>query len=913
MSERFVLSSGAAVAPPVVRTAGLSIRDLDGLRFHESVKRIDELLDAREWLAAEGESLSRSLFDVIGELDDAALRPRLIGLRRALHRVRRPQSGEWSEPVRAVLPPGLRRRAGAWIDVLADHDHALTMLPGAFDDEMRSTLEVLRDVTGHPRFRRALSQASPSLYGELEKWLTGTTPRPRRQVAVRLAKYAARAAAKTSPYSTFTISGIGRWTGGGPAEQAHDGPAVRLLKTAPVGTVLEIDGAVLQNIIRAVCSQPEMRTLLTLRVNPSLVADDRQIVFLSRPPGESIVTLPAVPAIMECLRIVRSGPAPRLGELCDRLAAGHAAGRDRVERFVLGLADKGVLEWELPVADHAQDPLGDLRAWLGQANSGVLPEVVPLLERARDELRRAPAVEDVAAHRRRRERLHRTIEDLAGGVGLPSLTSGRSEASLLHENAVHTDVSATCSATLWRPALEDLDTVRRWLAAVNPGLSLRVVLGRYFRETFGAGSAVPLIHLQRALHEELGRDGSAARSAVAAEMARILKAPPLTPGTGPSSGSVPRLAELSRIRAEARAAVLLPPDEDGVVRVPPASLADLAGDYPSWVPSIGSIGCYVQAFQRRDALHLVLNVAHAGYGRGRSRLRYLVERAGGTAPEPGRWDERDERDERDDGPLLAELSGGFFSSPNMRSPSAPFEIDYPFTTSDRPRARRIGVGDLTAVHDPDSDLVRLVSGSHSAEVVPLHLGMMADILLPPAARFLTHAFGPTYYMHPSVFMLAPDSSPSVPGETVAFPRIEVGRVVLQRARWVVPLTRFPVQRAGDTDADHLLRLSEWRRSSEVPRHCFARVWPKGLQDGGDGGDGGVRWDGWVREKARKPVYVDFENWYLVSALERMLKGSSPVVILEEALPGPAHLPATGEDGRVTEVLVEISERGVRAA
>jgi hypothetical protein len=289
----------------------------------------------------------------------------------------------------------------------------------------------------------------------------------------------------------------------------------------------------------------------------------------------------------------------------------------------------------------------------------------------------------------------------------------------------------------------------------------------------------------------------------------------------------------------------------------------------------------------------VLNVAHSGHGRGHNRLRHLVMRAQGQPPD--RWPTPP------GGPILAELSGMFGTALNLRRPGVGHEIDYPFTTSGRPDSELISLSELVVRHDGEADLVRLWSTRRDAEVVPLHLGMMADILLPPVARLLTQCFSPAYFVHPSMSLLAEEADlADMPESIVRYHRVMVGRVVVRRARWLVPAALMPVREPHDTDAGFLLRLVEWLSANGLPTRCFVRVWPDDLWGGG-----GARIDRWVLEKAHKPVFVDFANWYLVMAFERMLGGS--VVVFEEALPTADEGLQLEGDPRVSEFLIEISE------
>ncbi|MGI5282698.1 lantibiotic dehydratase [Nonomuraea polychroma] len=866
MNLRLTLPSGALVhSPLVVRVAGLPASLLGTLRFGESFAEAERLAELDSRLTAKAGELADALYPIIGSSAGADFKSQLVGLRRALHRRRVPEGGEWNAKVAAALPADTAAKIDAWVSDLNDYGHRRLRLSATLDRETPAKLAALRDAGGHPGFRRALSAASPLLYEELSKWLADSTRKVRRSPLVRLAKYVTRAATKTSPFSTFTISGTALW--------APHGPAVALDGGATPAGVLELDGLLLRLLYQALCDDPRLGRSLRVRVNPSATPHQGMIGFLGPQSSEPILSTPATPAITRCLEIVGESTGLTLSDLRDRLAEGHDA-LPTVQRFLDALLAAGLLERLPPVPDHAADPLGPLSRWLGTYEDDDIAEVRTMVERARGELLRRVPVADVESQRTRLHVLQRAIAELRDRLGLPRGGDLRA----FHESAVFTGPVASCSLPRWRTALEDLDAVRRWLAALDPALPLRVALGAFCGERFGPGVRVPFLLLHRAMHEELTRCDSRHGRLLNA----VLNAPP---GEPVASLGVPRMRELNRIQRMARQAIAAAPFKDGVRSIAPFVLTSLAAGWPEWLPTPPSLACYVQVISEQGRIRLVVNAAHTGFGRGRSRVLQLIRQAGGAAPADLTWQTAPPE------PLIAELGGTFASSLNRRMPSAAYEIDYPFATSGRPAGERLPLSDLEAVHDPRTRMVGLVSKRLGCAVRPLHLGMMADILLPPAARLLALGFGSSYYLYPSMPLL-PEPGEDHSKAVASLPRVEIGRVVVQRARWVAPTAEVPVQEKGERDADYYLRLVAWVRSHGMPTRCFVRA-PVGRQ-------GRL---GAILDKSRKPVYVDFANWLLVMVFDRMVRGAGPVVVFEEALPDPE-----SGTGSVTEFLLEISER-----
>ncbi|MEV4138389.1 lantibiotic dehydratase, partial [Dactylosporangium sp. NPDC049742] len=269
------------------------------------------------------------------------------------------------------------------------------------------------------------------------------------------------------------------------------------------------------------------------------------------------------------------------------------------------------------------------------------------------------------------------------------------------------------------------------------------------------------------------------------------------------------------------------------------------------------------------------------------RWTHLAARAGATpitpAPAAPAMDRRD-------GPIVAELAGLFGSALNLRTALSTHEISYPGAADTRPPGQRIALGALRVRLDPGTGLLELFDAGTGRRVIPVHAGMMADLLLPPAARLLLAAFGPAYLVHPAWPVLCPLLDPATVTTPTFLPRVEVGRVVLQRARWLVPAAAVPRQRPGDTGAGHLRRLLAWQRDIGIPRASFVRLW-----------DLEQAWGQRAFTKARKPVYVDLANWYAVQNLDRLLADWSGLVTFEEPLPAPQD---TG--GRVTELMFELT-------
>jgi hypothetical protein len=862
---------------PVVRVAGRPVGILSGLRCPGAAAMIGEILDLDALLVAEADPVGTALHDVIATLPPGdPARPLLVGLRRAVHAARPPRPREWDDATATLLPPGVAASTRAWVDAVRTRQRLVGALPAVLAAETATALDAVLAAADEPGFRRALARSSPTLDGELQRWLTDGR-RPRARAVVRLARYLARAATKTSPYATFTVSGLGRWSRDDP-----DGPALPAPAVGPPTTVLELDHLLVTAVRRAVLARggPVADPPLRIGAGAALTADE--VVAIGPPPGEPVAAVGLTPAVATCLDTLgRPDGAERprsvvVAALVDAGAEPAAAGR-----FVDRLVELGVLHTGGPRPDDPSllsglppRPSGpDLPDPAGLPGLPGLPGLLDLLDlRALEaELRRDLPADDVAAHRTRLHAVAHQAAAVADAVGLTGAArlARQRPGAVSHEHAVASGPPAVLALHAWRPVLDDLEVVRRWLAVHDPTLPLRLVLGDWVAARIGPGATLPFVALHHAIRRELA---AGPPDDLGGELARRLDLAGAVAADELEHAPVARLRELAALRL----AATTPPAHGAASAVTAA--------VPPWLTDPGSVACYVQPLVTDGRPAVVLDTVTVGYGRGRTRLRHLMGcatplRPHHCLPEP------------------VELSGTFGTALNLRAPATRYEMEYPGTTGTRPPAERIRFGALLARHDPRTGLVGLVDPARDLPVRLVHLGLMVDQLLPPAARLAVRIGGFTA-MPPGWSEPAPPRP--LPGEVLSTPRVEVGTVTLRRARWWVGEGAMPGRVPGEDDATLLLRVARWRHRHGIPARGFVRAGAAGSATGA------------VFDKSRKPLYVDWESWPLVATVERLLRGptgstgSAGTVVIEEAHPDPGAAPA---GHRVTELIVEVSGCG----
>ncbi|MFI1330284.1 lantibiotic dehydratase [Streptomyces sp. NPDC020845] len=835
---------------PVVRVAGVPRSALAVLNTPKSFELAEHILQAREQVTEEGRRIADALHPVIGALPEPALRPRVIGLRRAAHQGRAPRAAEWDTAVRAALPGPLAVRIRRWIDRRAQCGEHVESLAAVLQEETHGSLAALREALAHPRFRQGLLHATPELDDVLDRWIAAPGhPPPGTKALVSLARYLSRAAVKTSPQGTFTATGQGRWTADGP--WLHTGDLERR------ATTTELNLARLRRIADGLLrAHPALRDILRLRLNPALNVADGTLRLIAPGPGARVTAFPAVDR------------APQLLDTLSNLDGATAADAGPgVRRFVAA----GILQQDLPLDDLEPCHLDALIAWLtdnSRVDNGpaALGDTLGALTALRSALLRSPRPADHAERRHRARTARDRLLAVERALRLPA-PGEPYERRPVHEDSVLDGTAVTLGHGPWRPLLADLASVGRALAALDRDLPARYAAAAWLAERHGPHPQVPLLLVLHELRED---------PSPAAEHVRAL----LRPGFGVDDtllrdSPLPALRRLADHRATVLQALRAgEPPTDVIAPRPPLSLAH-----------------YIQPLTGPDGRpRAVLNSVTVGHGHWQGRLDRMRARAtDGPVPPPV-----PPAPATGQGRVPVDIGGLYASNTNLRHPTLPHAFDHPFTRGARNGPGRIPLGEVTVRLDRATGLPALRSPRCDADLVPVHLGLMSPLLLPPPLATLLRLFGDPHTLFRTGHPLLPGPfADGVPDRgVVSLPRIEAGRVVLRRRSWLTRAGSVPRRTPGERDHEHFLRLLAWRRELGLPASCFART----RAPGSHGADA-------FTDKGYKPAYIDFASPLLTTAFTRSLGDPDTVVHIEEALPDPAA--PDGETPYTSEFVIEL--------
>ncbi|WP_407319145.1 lantibiotic dehydratase [Isoptericola halotolerans] len=769
----------------------------------------------------------------------------LLRIKRALGRGRLPD-----RDVLESLPEHVADSLRQLGEDLITHQEASDQVEIAFAADRARTRALLAERATTLLVRNGILHSAPSLedFMDSESWPERLTSDKR---AARVAQFVYRAAAKTSPFSTFTCTGrAGVEDHPGESSTPHEGST---------HLVRQLDGKIWALLVRDLAERPSVVARWDLRPNPSLtwVESLEKFVLLGPPPAEHLRSFSTHPSI----RLVDEAPAdPAPADSWSRSVAGVLGTGDEAQAAdtVQMLLRAGVLEADCPVSESVDQPVGDLVRWLEQSGARSEVPYYGTLSRLALLLAPCPSPTDPQELRTQHRELNAAAAELLAALGRESDHLG-TDLEPVHESAV---LSGHVSAGD-RPSAEDLATVaaaRSWLSVHDVKWPGRLAVSAYADDVIPSGRSVPLLEFYRATHLELKHG----QGALAEHLRTWFSAVPLQPG--PATPATPLNAPMLELHRERRrcADLVLGSKEEGevAVRISLAQVVEQLRTRPERLRATAPAAVYLQATRAVES-PWVINVIHGGRGRGRTRTDHLM-RCAGLNPEPIRVPQGDDA-------IPAEYTGTHGSSLNAHRATLPAGIDYPFTTGPEAGQERIPVGRLHVRRSTTTGLVELVDSRSGTRVEPTHVGMLADYQLPPLARFMERVFGDAYLLHPSNPPFASDLALDRLTDITRIPRVQVDGVVVQRRRWIVPASLFPRPQGDRSSASYLGSLHMWFAENDLPLTSFARAWGRDLRGS--------------KAKSRKPMLLDLDSWWTVWELLRH-STDADFVVLDEALPDP---------------------------
>ncbi len=894
----------------LLRVAGQPAEAVAVLRTPAAVAWTEQVLAAE----AVRDALASEVREVL-ETDLAARDPEdpdrvvLINLRRDAFNGRRPRPATVSR-AEPLLADATRALTHQWIAAYNRVSELLDHGVAVLGEDLTAARARAREILADDKLRSAVLLQSEVLEKNMDRYLDPTrkVDKHGRQVERTLLELLYRAALKTSPFSTLTSVGLGRFSD--TATRPRPEPT-----SLEQRSTVRLNIAVLARLSAVVLSDSTLRSGLRVALAPGASSDGETMRYVRRRTAssndpdavvaidnvhENLFFLPTGPALDDVVELTRDD-RPTLAELSQQIAA-KADGRTLAEadQLIGHLLRLGfLLAPDLQIDLRAADPTKVLVASLRMQDHPTLQRLAASLQSAVDLIDAypgTPARARAAVLSGVRDHVRACFEQLGASDQLVPRT-------VIYEDTTITGDGMDVDRGLWeRTLLPDLADLADLLPAFDLNVSRRLTAKGFFKARYGVGGdcqdVVRFCHeFQRDFFDPYTRRSMRRRQFdddnAFVPQENWFKLPDIVAVDKAREAASLHLRDLTTTTDEIR----LGPDFVDAVRreLPP-------GQAQPW-------SFFVQlASGDRDPGRLILNQAYAGLTLMFSRFAHSLDTEGTRA--------RDLisevlRDYAPDGAVLAELRGGYETTNlNVHPAVTQYEIVCPGDASTRPKDEQIALDDLYLVHDAVADRVRLMSTRLGREVVPVYLGFLMPMALPEIQQILL-CFSPSGMAQIDLWAGTGDPIP-VDG-IQSYPRLVLGDLVLQRRMWKLNTAVFPFRDPRHSDAEHLLRVRRWRLDHGLPARLFAQIDNAAAKSAVDDGaePDAPETPGAERKAGRKPLPVDFDSWMSLHLLEQLALGASARIVLTEANPDTDELWLTDEHGRphVCELLLELYDTG----
>ncbi|HET8947963.1 MAG TPA: lantibiotic dehydratase [Candidatus Polarisedimenticolia bacterium] len=848
----------------LLRVAAFPFESLEPLRARASLEPLGELLRGEEECEVEAEALGAALHraagpPVSGDPERHRRRLAIVALRRDLHN-RRLDSARL-DAAGPALGAGLKDRLGDHLERV----RRLRSLEAGFQDAFRADLragrKALLGLAGTERFREGIRLAGRALFragATLESVDPDRWERGQRHVASKLAAYAARGAAKTSPNSVFCSTALARVTGG-PAQVAGRNDPVR------VDILLNVFEA--RKVTSCLGAEPAVRPAARLRPNPTLREADGAWTFW-RPAhlrrltdDEALSRVRNLPVVMMFLEEAASSRSAV--EVLRAVEERSGAGAAEVARFLEDLVAAGLFSWEVELPYNCRRPLQALARICRDAGCDT-----PWLPEAEEIERQVEALPGLTSGER--------IERLDGiERRLQSLPHVR---ALKEDELFRLDAASGLEVALPRSILgevrEAVDRYARLFASLYPESVLRAGDVQRFLAAHPPDRDVPLLDLYHGVFEP----ETLLRPAAFPGPADVPRQP---------AGDTTATAQRFRRARDAFARLARRAEAEGrdEVLLTDADWRDILEDAPAPPWFCGALFQVDAAGPEAVAggrARIVLNALFTGSGLASARLDRLHGDGKDASESPiarevkRGWD----RLERP-GAILAEVTymhWGRTANAGLRPSLFSYEIELPGETAGA-GAQVIPLRELAVRYDSGEQRFVLRWLPRGLEVIPvIGSGISPEGFVSFLVSLGQQGFQPLTYF-PGF---------EVDG-IVAWPRFTWGRTVLFRRRWLLPAgsLRPELLDPAASDAATFAALTRLRRRHRIPRHVFVHT-----------------------SAEPKPFYADLESPILADLVRRAASARAdrpgPALTFTEMLPSPEGLWVADGAGRyASEFLVQL--------
>ncbi|NII82852.1 lantibiotic dehydratase [Pedobacter sp. SG908] len=856
----------------LVRYAGLHHQLFDNLKFNDTeklLKSIGALINEKEQLK---NCFCDALYPIITEQQDDKVRQLLINIKRQIFNDKKINNEHILH-----LPQTVRNDLQSYLDKAEELAFFLEEKALKFEEEQDLNRKWLQQMALNPELQNGLLLSSPLLYEQLKNFVkkdSHSFKQKEQRILFSLLRYLSRMAFKTSPFSSFTYTGLMTLDQSGTPENPG--------AVAQVNSRLKLNNSIFEYLKAIIKKHPLLNEHLFVKLNLTAEIKEDKICFLSNFNNiESFQQINANSLQLIVYQYLDGYHKPvTLKNLIDQCAIYlENPSHESIKIYLIKLVESGMLEMNPGFSgmdEHWDDKLLLFLKNLKREEPSVLA-IIALFERLKD-YRRVYQGTDLFERynilQQAEKQLNAVFADLQQEAGLP-LYSAASDGKLMAEtpeitafsmhqfvpyyfsarHIFYEDCFTSESLVLPGQPVEDFvsktDELISYLLPLDVMRNERKKMIGFFLKQYSNDEAVALatfykdyylyVKKQEKEHKtEEGLDFLALRRWKEAVMAKIDQ---------------------------------LDHANENLIRFNADFFADLPKSQN--LAQKSSLGMFVQFSDNEDGFSGVINALLPGMGKVSGRFLSLFD------PEVTlsfvQYNEKLFPDQ-----MKLELNDASTFNANIHPPLLAHELELPGGNNIYPLAQRFNIRDLKVRYNKERKALSL----HSAdlELFSYDLSLESFYNRSNLYQLLAH-FNPDARVSLQPFIQLVDrfyldKYPVPAPDIFVLPRIVYAEnVVIRRKTWRVKTEIIPVQGLAEADFTYFIRLNNWLDRNKIPKEIFIFLRKRAYQAKPEGKREGLHDD-------YKPQYLSFTHPLLVGMFKKLLLRAGEYITLEEVFPKP---------------------------
>lgn len=874
----------------LLRLAGKPFDEFDRLRLIQTISLIDQRDQIEEEIKYLSDTVCDTLYQYIGNERSEDVRKQLVALKRDIFNQRKLNDVDLKN-LSAYLPD-LEAPLQRYVQNLIKQVALSNQMEIEFESELAQLRSYLQESLRHEDFGRALLVAQPNLYSKLTNTYLHSAPdsirKKARKVESQIFPYLSRMTTKTSPFSrlgpVIPLELNGRQTSWSASSMAME-------------SEIHFSQTVAYFIAQSLAKSPEIQPYLYPSVNPSIYDDgnDRLLFWRADQSNfDGILRHTEKQAGVKSQRLYKN-----LLTILAELQTGNVTYTDyiqhviqslslgedqvaKVRQHIQNLVNTGLIILQFQLTSNRFDRLHEIQSQLraipvplAQSTANALAQIETLIDNYQ--------IDDYAELSKLQIKIDKLVKSHIDGAQSQHISS------YIFEDAWIPDASLTLGEKFTADLLTDLSIYLESLLVRDGqhGGGYHIVRD-IFEQQYGVGGVEDNLLAFAHHYERACRSGEAYR-----------------PTSRRMFGWLQRLnqyMEQLKLQGDAYS-----------YEVTDILQAYIKANHQNHTPpqSLSVIGQLVadstEAIESGD-FQFVIHSILPGYGHYYSRYvnlfgdrqrKQLTHRIRNTLQTYQAHLSPDEE--------VVEILSVLHNNAQVHPAFTPRQIVLPYEQSDLPMDNQITVDRLSLRHNTSTDELEVWLDGEK-RIHPMYMGFFHSMALPGLHRLLTD-LSPTGHhfdhLKPSTYYGL--SSRQIVEEIEFVPRLHIGKVIIQRARWLVNGKCIHDLVDQNNLLSTLINFRRWVSEHRIPQRVFMRINQTQINSAQDAMQNLLNY--------RKPSLIDFENVFTIRQILKLLdsfqSGSGILFEFEEMLPNADQLFIKhGNQRYVSELQLQFNRGGI---